>query len=199
MIKGKDIKHNFNPMCRHYQFDKSVMPTVSVIMTTPNKPDDWISLSVESILARTPPNLLVEIIVVDDNGIPGHHSLPENIRMNVEEYKWDYIKSLSSKVKVVRHDNREGCARLRLTGAKVATGQVLMFVDLHIEMLSGTWYQHPVLPIIDNAHTIAMQIIDVVDDRGTKEYAGGVGPEQFGIFNTEFWFGYQANRFGDYM
>ena len=60
------------------------MPTVSVIMSviimTQNVPDDWISLSVKSILARTPPHhLLVEIIVVDDNGIPGHHGLPENI------------------------------------------------------------------------------------------------------------------------
>jgi hypothetical protein len=48
------------------------MPTVSVIMsviiTTQNDPDDWISLSAEPILARTPPHLLVEIIV-DDNGI----------------------------------------------------------------------------------------------------------------------------------
>jgi len=141
----------------------------------------------------------VEIIVVDDNGILGHHSLPENIRMNIEEYKWDYIKSLSSKVKVVRHDNREGCARSRLTGAKMATGQVLMFVDSHIEMTSGTWYQHLVSPIIDNAHTIAMQIIDAVENPGMKEYAGGVGPEQLGIINTKFWFGYQADRFGDFI
>ena len=68
------------------------MPTVSVIMsviiTTKNDPDDWISLSAEPILARTPPYLLVEIIV---------DGLPENIRMNVDEYEWDYIKSLSSK------------------------------------------------------------------------------------------------------
>ena len=48
------------------------MPTVSVIMsviiTMQNNPDNWISLSVEPILARTPPHLLVEIIV-DENGI----------------------------------------------------------------------------------------------------------------------------------
>ena len=156
------------------------MPTVSVIMTAQNEPDNWISLSVESILARTPPHLLVEVIVVDDNGIPGHHGLPDDIRMNVDEYEWEYIKSLSPKVKVIQHDNREGCACSRLTGAKVATGQVLMFVDLHIEMLSGTWYQHLVLPAIDNAHTIAMQLIDVVDDWGTKDYAGGVDRNSLG-------------------
>eukprot|EP00581_Thalassiosira_minuscula_P000727 CAMPEP_0183737898 /NCGR_PEP_ID=MMETSP0737-20130205/53311_1 /TAXON_ID=385413 /ORGANISM="Thalassiosira miniscula, Strain CCMP1093" /LENGTH=54 /DNA_ID=CAMNT_0025972301 /DNA_START=34 /DNA_END=195 /DNA_ORIENTATION=+ len=54
-------------------------------MTTQNEPDDWISISVESILARTPPSLLKEIIVVDDNGIPGKHGLPANIRKNVDE------------------------------------------------------------------------------------------------------------------
>jgi hypothetical protein len=100
-------------------------------------------------------------------------------------------------VKGVQHDNRERSARLHPTGAKVATGQVRMFVDLHIEMTSGTWYQHLVSPIIDNAYTIAMQIIDAVDNPGMKEYAGGVGPEQLGIINTKFWFGYQGNRFGD--
>jgi polypeptide N-acetylgalactosaminyltransferase len=74
-----------------------------------------------------------------------------------------------------------------------------MFVDLHIEMISGTWYQHLVSPFIDNVHTIDMQIINAVDNQGMKEYAGGVRPEQLGIINTKFWFGYQADRCGDYM
>lgn len=196
--QGNGVKNSFNPMCRHYRFDETVLPTVSVIMTTQNEPDNWVSLSVESILARTPPDLLVEVIVVDDNGVPGHHGLPEDIRKNVDESEWEYIKSLSSKVKVIKHDDREGCARSRLTGAKAATGEVLMFVDSHIEMMSGTWYQHLASPIVENPHTIAMQLIDVVSDLGTKDYGSGVGPEQLGIVNTEFWFGYQADRFGDY-
>jgi hypothetical protein len=74
-----------------------------------------------------------------------------------------------------------------------------MLVDLHIGMTSGKWYQHLVSPIIDNAHTIAMQIIDAVENPGMKEYAGEVGPEQLGIINTKFWFGYQADRFGDFI
>ena len=196
--KGSGIKHFFNPMCRHYRFNDTDFPTVSVIMTTQNEPDDWVSLSVESILARTPPSLLMEVIVVDDNGVPGHHGLPDNIRKNVDEEEWEYIKNLSPKVKVIKHDDREGCARSRLSGAKIATGEVLMFVDSHIEMLSSTWYHHLAIPIIENPHTIAMQTIDVIDDLGTKDYGAGVGPLQYGIVNTEFWFGYQADRFGDY-
>ncbi len=196
---AKGIKHYFNPMCRHYRFDESILPTVSVIMTTQNEPDNWVSMSVESILARTPPSLLREVIVVDDNGMPGHHDLPEDIRKNVHEAEWDYIQSLSPKVKVIHHDDREGCARSRLTGAKAATGEVLMFVDSHIEMESSTWYHHLVAPIMENPHTIAMQLIDIIDDLGTKGYGDGVGMGQYGIVNTEFWFGYQGDRFGDYM
>lgn len=195
----KGIKHYFNPMCRHYRFDESIMPTVSVIMTTQNEPDNWVSISVESILARTPPSLLKEIIVVDDNGKPGHHGLPDNIRKNVDEAEWDYIQGLSPKVKVIHHDDREGCARSRLTGAKAASGEVFMFVDSHIEMESSTWYHHLVVPIMENPHTIAMQLIDIIDDLGSKGYGDGVGMGQYGIVNTEFWFGYQGDRFGDYM
>jgi polypeptide N-acetylgalactosaminyltransferase len=197
--KGNGIKHFFNPICRHYRFDESRLPTVSVVITTQNEPDNWISITVESILARTPPNLLVDVIVVDDNGIPGHHGLPPNIRKNVDEDEWEYIKSLSPKVKVIQHDDREGCARSRLTGAKVATGEILMFVDSHIEMESSTWYHHLALPIVENPQTITMQTIDVIDDLGTKDYGAGAGPLQYGVVNTEFWFSYQVDRFGDYM
>ena len=183
--KGAGIKHFFNPMCRHYRFDESKLPTVSVIMTTQNEPDDWISISVESILARTPPNLLVDIIVVDDNGIPGKHGLPDNIRRNVDESEFEYIKSLSPKVSVIKHENREGCARSRLSGARAAKGEVLMFVDSHIEMLSATWYHHLAVPIVENPSTIAMQTIDVIDDLGTKDYGNGAGPLQYGVINNE--------------
>ncbi|KAL7446637.1 hypothetical protein ACHAXM_011659 [Skeletonema potamos] len=196
---GAGIKHFFNPICRHYRFDESRLPTVSVIITTQNEPHNWISITVESILARTPPNLLVSVIVVDDNGIPGHHGLPPNIRKNVDEDEWEYLKSLSPKVKVIQHEDREGCARSRLTGAKAATGDVLMFVDSHIEMESSTWYHHLALPIVENPQTIAMQTIDVIDDLGTKDYGSGAGPLQYGVVNDQFWFSYQVDRFGDYM
>ncbi|KAL3789586.1 hypothetical protein ACHAWO_009149 [Cyclotella atomus] len=197
--KGQGIKHFFNPMCRHYRFNETMLPTVSVIMTTQNEPDDWVSISVESILARTPPELLVDVIVVDDNGIPGKHGLPDNIRRNVDEKEWDYIKSLSPKVSVIQHENREGCARSRLSGARAAKGEVLMFVDSHVEMLSSTWYHHLAIAIVEEPRTIAMQTIDVIDDLGSKDYGAGAGPLQFGIISNEFWFGYQVDRFGDYM
>ena len=36
-------------------------------------------------------------------------------------------------VKVVRQSRREGLIRTRIAGAKVATGQVIIFLDSHVE------------------------------------------------------------------
>lgn len=156
--QGEGVKGQFNPMCRHYRFNTTLMPTVSVIVTTSDEPDAWISTTVESILARTPSHLLKEVIVVDDNGMPGRHGLPENIRKYVDEEELKYIQRLSPKVQLVQHEKREGCGRSRLSGARVATGEVLMFVDSHIEMMSGTWYQHLVYPIMENPRTIGKTV-----------------------------------------
>ena len=94
----------------------------------------------------------------------------------MDESEWEYISNLSPKVRVIHHDGREGCGLSRLTGARAAMGEVLMFVDSHIEMMSGTWYQHLVLPIMENPRTVSMQTIDVIDDLGTRDYSSGVGP-----------------------
>jgi len=184
------LKHHFNPLCGAYRFNTTAMPTVSVIMTSQNEVSGWISTTVHSVIARTPPELLKEVIVIDDNGIP-----PDIRGKDVDEKEYEDMKNLP-KVKVIQNHEREGCARSRLIGAKAATGDVLMFVDSHIEMISSTWYQHLVLPIIEDPHTMSIQTIDIIDDTGTREYAK-VGTS-YGLFNDDFYFIWQGERFGDW-
>jgi hypothetical protein len=98
---------------------------------------------------------------------------------------------------VIQNYGREGCARSRLIGAKAATGEIVMFVDSHIEQIVSTWYQHLILPILEDPHTMAVQTIDVIDDTGTREYTK-VGTA-YGLVNADFYFTWQSGRFDNWV
>lgn len=186
-VRNINRKQFFTGMCGYYRFNTSAMPTVSVVVTVQNEVDGMLTLSVHSILARTPPELLKQIIIVDDNGEGG-------LRAGVNETEFEELAALDPKVTVLRNKEREGCARSRMVGAKRATADVLMFVDSHIEMESSTWLQHLLLPIVENPHTMALQTLDIISDLN-QTYGDGSGDLLYGIVTDHFWFGYQRSRF----
>jgi polypeptide N-acetylgalactosaminyltransferase len=163
-------------------------------MTSQNEVSGWMATTVHSIIARTPPHLLKEVIVVDDNGM-----LLEIRGTEVDEKEYEDLKNLP-KVKVIQNHGREGCARSRLIGAKAATGEVIMFVDSHTEQIASTWYQHLVLPILEDPRTLAIQTIDTIDDTGTREYKKvGHGSHYYGFVNDNFYFTWQSGRFDNWV
>lgn len=179
------VKHYFPKVCGLYRFDESKLPTVSVIITLRNEVEDMVRTTVHSILARTPSSLLMEVIIVDDSEEKPNPELDELTRV-------------SDKVVIIPTTQREGCARSRLIGARKARGTVLMFVDSHIEMLSSTWYQHLVLPIVENPHTITSQQLQYMGDLSNHTYDDPAGRgSHFGTTNDKFFFGYQSVRFKD--
>jgi len=56
--------------------------------------------------------------------------LPEHCKKPLDDYLATHF---DGKVKVLHQPRREGLIRTRLTGAKAATGQVLIFLDSHVE------------------------------------------------------------------
>lgn len=189
MLREINRKQFFTGMCGHYRFNVSAMPDISVIVTVQNEQDQLLSLTVHSILARTPPEMLKEIIIVDDNGKPRDIRGP-----NVNETEFEALLALSPKVLIMQNELREGCARSRMVGAKAALGDVLMFVDSHIEMMSSTWAQHLLAPILENPHTMALQTLDIISDLD-HSYGDGSGDLLYGIITNQFFFGYQRERF----
>ena len=84
----------------------------------------------------------------------------------------DHIGPLG-KVKVVRQKKREGLIRSRLAGAAVVQGDVIVFLDSHIEATEG-WLEPLLEPIHLNETTVVTPVIDVIDDTTFKYNYGAV-------------------------
>ncbi|NWT55537.1 GLT16 acetylgalactosaminyltransferase, partial [Erythrocercus mccallii] len=99
-----------------------------------------------SVLNRTPPSLIQEIILVDD-----FSSDPEDCQLLTK----------IPKVKCLRNSHREGLIRSRVRGAEVATADILTFLDSHCEV-NSEWLQ-PMLQRVKEDYTrVVSPIIDVI-------------------------------------
>ncbi|KAJ7399394.1 Polypeptide N-acetylgalactosaminyltransferase 16 [Pitangus sulphuratus] len=104
------------------------------------------SCHARGVLNRTPPNLIQEIILVDD-----FSSDPEDCQLLTK----------IPKVKCLRNMRREGLIRSRVRGAEVATADILTFLDSHCEV-NSEWLQ-PMLQRVKEDYTrVVSPIIDVI-------------------------------------
>jgi polypeptide N-acetylgalactosaminyltransferase len=90
--------------------------------------DEWLSIllrTVHSVYNRTPRELLHEIILVDDC------SSKTELGRELDEY---VTQNFDKRVKILRLPERKGLIVTRMEGAKIATGQILVFLDSHQEV-----------------------------------------------------------------
>ncbi|TMW41681.1 hypothetical protein DOY81_013239, partial [Sarcophaga bullata] len=87
----------------------------------------------------------------------------------------------SGKVSVVRLKNRLGLIRARLAGARVATGDVLIFLDAHCEANIG-WCEPLLQRIKESRTSVLVPIIDVIDAQDFKYNTNGYKSFQVGGF-----------------
>ena len=131
------------------------MPTVSIVIPFHDEHLSTLLRSIHSIVKRTPPELLHEIILVDDlstKGFLGQY-LENHIRDN-------FKKGL---VKLIRNKEREGLIRTRMAGADISTGEIIIFFDSHIEP-NVNWLPPLIEPIVENPKICVCPFIDVISD-----------------------------------
>ena len=105
---------------------------------------------------------------------------------------------LPAVVRLVRTPKRSGLIRARLFGAQQAVGEVLVFLDSHIEANLG-WLPPLLKPIQESQNNVMTPIIDNIEKQ-SLEYHGHRSPgESVGIFNwgLEFKWGPPKNRPSD--
>lgn len=137
------------------------MPSASVVICFYNEHINTLIRSVNTVIKRTPSLILKEIILVDD------HSDLEELKTDLRA-KLDVLET-SEKIKIIRNEKREGLIRSRVYGSRSAIGDVLIFLDSHIEV-NQNWIE-PLLNLIKrNKTAVAVPIIDIIN-ADTFEYS----------------------------
>lgn len=127
-----------NSRCKNREYP-SDLPTTSIIIVYHNEGNSTLLRGLTSILMRSPPHLLKEIILVDD---------ASEEREYLHKQLDDFVATMPVPVKVFRNKERLGLMRSRMRGASAATGDTMTFLDAHIEVTRG-WLE-PLLNEIKN-------------------------------------------------
>ncbi|XP_068877852.1 polypeptide N-acetylgalactosaminyltransferase 5 [Aphelocoma coerulescens] len=153
------------------------LPTTSIIMCFVDEVWSALLRSVHSVLSRSPPHLIEELILVDD------FSTKEYLKEQLDTYM-----SRFPKVKILRLKERHGLIRARLTGAEIAKGAVLTFLDSHVECNVG-WLE----PLLERVRLrrakVACPVIEVISDKDMSYMT--VDNFQRGIFTWPMNFGWK--------
>lgn len=143
--------------CKSKQYPP-MMPDTSIVIVFHNEAWSTLLRTVWSIINRSPRTLLREILLVDDASERDH------LGKELE----DHVATLPVPVRVLRTVTRSGLIRARLLGAAQVKGQVITFLDAHVECTEG-WLEPLLARIAEDRTRVVCPIIDVISD-DTFEY-----------------------------
>ncbi|XP_061697542.1 polypeptide N-acetylgalactosaminyltransferase 5 isoform X2 [Syngnathoides biaculeatus] len=154
------------------------LPSTSVIFCFVDEVWSTLLRSVHSVLNRSPPHLLKEIILVDD------FSKKAYLKGNLDKYMAKFPK-----VRIVRLEERQGLIRARMAGAAIAKGDVLTFLDSHVECNVG-WLEPLLERIYLDRRKVPCPVIEVINDHDMSYKL--VDNFQRGIFKWPLVFGWNT-------
>eukprot|EP00048_Salpingoeca_helianthica_P020391 m.6333 g.6333 ORF g.6333 m.6333 type:complete len:537 (+) comp4752_c0_seq1:73-1683(+) len=150
---NREIPDTRDASCKAIQYSHD-LPAMSVIICFHNEARSTLLRTVRTVIDRTPPTLLREIILVDD----------------FSDWPIDPDLVQMQKVHYVRTDRREGLIRARVRGAVEAKAEVITFLDSHCEANVG-WAEPLLQRVKEDPHNVVTPVIDVIDDN-TFNYVG---------------------------
>ncbi|XP_013843898.1 probable polypeptide N-acetylgalactosaminyltransferase 8 isoform X1 [Sus scrofa] len=178
---ARTIPDTRDPRCLWKRYS-SQLPSLSVILIFVNEALSVIQRAIASIISRTPPQLLKEIILVDDFSSNGE------LKAHLDEEIKLYNQKSPGLLKIIRHAERKGLAAARNTGREAATADVVAILDAHVEVNVG--WAEPILARIQQDRTVIVSpVFDKIhfDTLELEKYALAVDG-----FNWELWCRYDS-------
>ncbi|XP_041785273.1 putative polypeptide N-acetylgalactosaminyltransferase 9 [Anopheles merus] len=166
-----------DPWCREPGRYRADLPPTSIVIVFYNEAWSVLVRTVHSILDRSPPNLVSEIVLVDDFSFMPH------LKAQLEEYFATYPK-----VRIVRAPKRLGLIRARMLGGKSTKTDLITFLDAHVEVTVG-WLEALIQPVVESWTTIAIPTIDWIDENNMK-YRDDKAPTFVGAYDWDLNFGW---------
>ena len=154
------------------------MPTGSVVIIYYN--EEWTAIlrTVHSVVNRSPPHLLKEVILLDDAS--NRTELGEPLQNYIEETWPDGV------VRLVKSSQRGGLIKARQVGAEQVTGDVIIFLDAHCEV-NHVWLEPLLARIKESRTAVLCPQIDSISSR-TMEYFGSDNIGSVGSFRWSLHF-----------
>ncbi|KAH8254857.1 hypothetical protein KR032_012489 [Drosophila birchii] len=173
LMYNRTVGDHRNPLCAAQQYDDGSLPSASVIIIFFNEPYSVLLRTVHSTLSTCNEKALKEIILVDDGS--------DNPELGGKLDYYIRTRTPPGKVTVLRLKNRLGLIRARLAGARIATGDVLIFLDAHCEGNIG-WCEPLLQRIKESRTSVLVPIIDVIDASDFQYSTNGYKSFQVGGF-----------------
>ena len=137
--------------CKIKEYDPSNLPSVSIVIPFYNEIWSVLLRTVTGVLFRSPPGLIKEIILVDD--------------ASTFEFLGSPLEAFLSQIpntRVMRHKERRGLIQTRMTGARETTGEVLIFLDAHVEV-APHWLEPLLVVLKDNPRLLLTPVVDNIN------------------------------------
>ena len=161
----REIPDTRHPLCKKGdQYEK--LPSASIIVCFFNEAFSTLLRTVYSILDRTDRKLLKEIILIDDSSTDIDMKYKLNKYIN-EHFGTDDAHQ-HQLIKLLRTPERHGLMKARNFGVNHASGDVIVFLDSHIEV-NVKWLEPLIQRINENRTRVVCPVIDVINAE-TFEY-----------------------------
>ncbi len=153
-----------------------VIKTASVILAAHNE-HKYLERTIQSILWESPANELLEIIVIDDASEPPLSHITDKME-----------KSVTEKVKMIRHNERQGLIRSKSHGAAEAKGDLVIFLDAHVKP-ERNWLTPLFRHTNENWKRVVVPVIPILNGDSWKVESTAVGYKMMFDWSLGFnWF-----------